>query len=514
MYFICGIMLVLLPFTSGETFTKGSDEFAFASYYQNNMVLQMEPYRAVIWGYGTIGATVNISLIQDVYSTKVRAGPTGKGVWSVTLNSHAAGGPFMIQGVQDYYGMLHWILLKGVLFGDVWVCGGQSNMQFTVSMLEDPAKEVELASKYPDIRLLTVAELISQEPEYDIERLELAWSLPSKESLNGGTWSHFSAVCWIYGRHLFDALQVPIGLVASSYGGTAVEAWSSPQALKECGLEGNNKIRFNDRNSNSVLWNAMIHPLLNMTIKGTIWYQGEQNFHYHNAEYACSFPAMIKDWRKNWYEGTGGQTHREFPFGFVQLSTVNSTDDGSFSLIRWHQTANIGYAPNVKMPNTFMAVAMDLSDNESPFGSIHPRDKDDVAKRLVVGALNVGYGRKVEFQGPFPESVIETANNHLLVTYPSKERIIVKERGSFQVCCTSPCNISEPSPSPSWLWTPIVSHDLYSITLDCVGATKKAESRKCSDARQALTPCPFKQCSVYNDCDLPAPPFVIPINGK
>uniref|UniRef100_H2ZGF6 Sialate O-acetylesterase domain-containing protein n=1 Tax=Ciona savignyi TaxID=51511 RepID=H2ZGF6_CIOSA len=241
------------------------------------MVLQMAPYRAVIWGYGTVGAIVNVSLIQDVYSTKVHPGPDDKGVWSVTLKSHAAGGPFMIQGVQDNHGLLHWILLKGVLFGDVWVCSGQSNMQFTVSMLKNPAQELELASKYTDIRLMTVMEEVSPLPKYDLIKIQELWSIPSNATLAGTDWSYFSAVCWLYGRHLFDALQVPIGLVSSTWGGTPIEAWSSGDALNHCGLDGLKQV---NPSQNSVLWNAMIHPLLNMTIKGAIWYQGESNYHY------------------------------------------------------------------------------------------------------------------------------------------------------------------------------------------------------------------------------------------
>jgi len=99
------------------------------------MVLQMKPHKPTIWGYGTVGAIVNISVIQEVHSTVVKMGPEGKGVWLVVLNPQPAGGPMQIQGVQDNHGLLHWILLRNILFGDVWICSGQSNMLFTVSMV-------------------------------------------------------------------------------------------------------------------------------------------------------------------------------------------------------------------------------------------------------------------------------------------------------------------------------------------------------------------------------------------
>ena len=111
------------------------DNFRFASYFQENMVLQMQPYSAVLWGYGTVGSTVNVSMVQDIYFTKVIEGPDKKGFWKVILKQQSAGGPYTFQVVQDNQGVLSWILLKNVLFGDVWICGGQSNMQFTVSMV-------------------------------------------------------------------------------------------------------------------------------------------------------------------------------------------------------------------------------------------------------------------------------------------------------------------------------------------------------------------------------------------
>ena len=111
------------------------ESFGFASVFHDNMVLQMKPYQAILWGYGTPGAIVNVSLGQDVHSTKVYAGPNLKGIWKIVLKPQPAGGPHTFQGVHDNHGLLNWILLKNVLFGEVWICGGQSNMQFTVSMV-------------------------------------------------------------------------------------------------------------------------------------------------------------------------------------------------------------------------------------------------------------------------------------------------------------------------------------------------------------------------------------------
>ncbi|XP_010076573.1 PREDICTED: sialate O-acetylesterase, partial [Pterocles gutturalis] len=170
----------------------------------------------------------------------------------------------------------------------------------------------------------------------------------------------------------------------------------------------------------SVLWNAMIHPLLNMTLRGIAWYQGESNAFLHTDRYNCSFPALAADWRRAFHAGSAGQTEPLLPFGFVQLSTYRwRSRDDAFPRLRWHQTADLGTVPNPKLPATFMAVTMDLGDKHSPYGSIHPRDKQNVAYRLHLGARAVAYGEKnLVFQGPSPtRAVLEVTKGQLNVPY-------------------------------------------------------------------------------------------------
>lgn len=168
----------------------------------------------------------------------------------------------------------------------------------------------------------------------------------STASVNGGDWQYFSAVCWFYGRDIYDQYKIPLGLVSSNWGGTIIEAWSSVDALKMCYTRDNKSITKSKRevdgirapnpNQPSVLWNSMIYPLLNMTIYGAIWYQGESNagMYIHVIifnilsryfqlgdpdKYNCTFPTMISDWRQKWHDSTNGQTNSMFPFGFVQV---------------------------------------------------------------------------------------------------------------------------------------------------------------------------------------------------
>ncbi|XP_076822107.1 sialate O-acetylesterase-like [Clavelina lepadiformis] len=513
MIFIKVSFVSLLCFVQSHASSQANGNFSFASYFQEDMILQMKPHQAQLWGYGTVGAVVNVSLNQDVYSTRVKAGHDGQGVWLVAIRPHDAGGPVTFQAVQDDHGLLSWILLKNVLFGDVWICGGQSNMQFTMSMVINATKEIAAASNYTDIRVMTPAQVESDSPLYDLKSIEESWSIPSSDSLGAKAWSYFSAVCWLYGRYVYDEIKVPIGLISPNWGGTPVETWSSHRALSKCGLQDRSaSFRFNNKvpTSNSVLWNAMIHPLLNMTVKGAIWYQGEANTYYHKDVYSCSFPAMIEDWRKSWHQGTMGHSDPQFPFGFVQLANDEGPDDGSFPVIRWHQTADYGYVPNPKMPNTFMAVAMDLPDSDSPYGAIHPRDKQDVARRLSYGGLNIAYKRPIDPQGPIPSSGVRSADGRVVLTYPNHQHLIVSEQGNFQVCCNfSKCDHQKASPDPDWLWAPITSHTHRSVTLSAKVCVEKGGYASVVRYAWSLTPCKFKQCSVYNHIGLPAPPYVI-----
>ena len=148
------------------------------------------------------------------------------------------------------------------------------------------------------------------------------------ETINGGAWQYFSAVCWFYGKNIYDKYKVPLGLLSSNWVGTGmpIEAWSSPEALEKCKSTQTDDRSVdvnagpNPHEQSSVLWNAMMYPLLNMSIYGAIWYQGEANSG-DPAKYNCTFPAMISDWRSKWNEATGGSTDMTFPFGFVQVNS-------------------------------------------------------------------------------------------------------------------------------------------------------------------------------------------------
>jgi len=291
---------------------------------------------------------------------------------------------------------------------------------------------------------LSVAQTKSGTPQYQVLALKQQWSVASNVTVGGGNWSYFSAMCWFFGKNLYDELQIPLGLIGTNYGGTPIRDWMSADAKTHCpnetiSVSADHKhditkhgkgydfeyptqvaVDTDDAAPNGILWNAMIYPFLPMTIKGAIWYQGESDSDYPYAySYSCAFPAMIDDWRAKWKQFS--DTNGDFPFGFVHLSTwddhgnatcVANTTCEWVAIVRDAQTATYGYAPNPKMPDTYLATAIDLGDPGSPFGDIHPRYKQQVARRLADGALKYIYGESTRYvSGPIADSVSVNATS-------------------------------------------------------------------------------------------------------
>ena len=156
-------------------------------------------------------------------------------IWSVTLDPQPAEGPFQVKVTRPLAnGTLETIVLNDVLFGDVWVCSGQSNMQFTVNRMFNASLEIENAYKYPKVRLFTVADAPAFTPQEELISIAMQWSAASNATVAGGA---TSAVCWLYGRMINEALGGrPMGLIHTSWGGTDIEYWTPPEVLRDCGI--------------------------------------------------------------------------------------------------------------------------------------------------------------------------------------------------------------------------------------------------------------------------------------
>jgi len=383
----------------------------------SNMVLQ-QGAAACVWGTADAGEKVTV----EVCAQKVAATADDAGEWKVKLQPIKTGGPFdmTITGKNS-------IKLENVMFGEVWICSGQSNMAMSVHGSYNAFGE-ELEANYPNIRLFTVGRVTSDKP---LKQVKGNWAPCSPDTVK-----YFSAVGYFFGRKIHQELGVPVGLINTSWGGTPAEAWTSaetladdyytplherwtaiidgyPEAVKKYNeetipawkeavakakAEGETPPRRpyapqgpSSPHRPSNLYNAMIAPLLNSPIAGAIWYQGESNAG-RAYQYRKLFSDMIQDWRAKW-----GQP--EFPFFFVQLAnfTAVAPQPGESAWAELREAQNMALA----LPKTGMAVIIEIGEATN----IHPKNKQDVGKRLAMAALGVAYGKDVAWSSPLYDSM-------------------------------------------------------------------------------------------------------------
>lgn len=341
----------------------------------DHMVLQRAPQQAIVWGHTTPNATVTTTF--DSKSLISTAGTNG--TWRQILPAtKASKKPYTLTFKSSSGETAN---LKDVLFGDVYICGGQSNMVFAMGSVTNVTAERQLANNYPTIRLFTVGQKTSSRtPLRDLQTIEQNWTVANNVSIaGGGRFGFFSAVCWFFGRQISDALSptgdVPIGLISNNWGGTVIESWSTPDAFKACNRTGSGN-----------LYNAMINPYTvgPMAISGFTWYQGESNVgpQPHADQYACLFPAMISAWRMEF------NTPSAY-FGFIQLSTW-CKDPQQIPEMREAQMAalqlpKVGYATNA---------------DHGAGCNIHPPPKQYCGIRLGNSALALHYNQKIAWQSP------------------------------------------------------------------------------------------------------------------
>jgi len=480
----------------------------------NSMVLQRAPYRASLWGWTKSGGeNVVVKFDGSQYSTT----SSSTGFWRLQLPPVSPGGPFIIQVQAVPSGET--VTLTDVLFGDVFFCGGQSNMQMTLSTVFNASQEIARAQNYPHIRLFTVGQgTTSKVPLPDLATILQSWSVANPKTVGGPDWQYFSALCWLFGRELYDKFRVPIGLVSSNWGGTIVEAWSSPDALSKCPrMQTENSsqpisshLPFNvirapdvDPNEPSVLWNAMVVPYLNMAIRGAIWYQGESNA-LLPKRYACTFPAMIQDWRAKW-----GQTAQQYVFLFVQLAAYTQAAPPEPLLAE----TRAAQAEALKLPYVGMGTAVDLGDISSPYGNIHPRDKQHIGYRLGLAAEALSYNSKVLYTGPTPDRM------QILVQPPTAVvRVHFKDAlGQGQLVIKSAqCPALVPTINCAWFDIATSDGRFHNATEVRLGqdrtyvelrATIHPPAIHITGARYGWADWPV--CILYNAADIPAPPFSI-----
>ncbi|MEI6678064.1 MAG: sialate O-acetylesterase [Mariniphaga sp.] len=372
----------------------GMTQVVLPPFFNCNMVLQ-QGIEIPVWGWASPGEKVTVTLDKNV--AKTRTGKNGK--WRVNLPKMSYGGPFKMTVSGKNFRTI-----ENIMIGEVWVCSGQSNMEFHVSGTKNAAAEIA-AANYPEIRFFTVKKRVSKEPQENLEEGE--WWACTPQSV-----PDFSAVGYFFGRNLYEHLKVPVGLIHTSWGGTVAETWTSAQTIETdpdlSELLGKLKnvdmktTKVGPNNYPTLLYNGMLNPVIPYGIKGAIWYQGESNAS-RAQQYKRVFPNMIKDWRTKWNQGN-------FPFLFVQLANfkkpVTEPAESEWAELREAQTQTL------QLENTGMANIIDAGDADN----IHPTDKQIVGYRLSLAARKVAYGENLVYTGPTYREM-KTEKNKIYITF-------------------------------------------------------------------------------------------------
>jgi sialate O-acetylesterase len=408
---------------------SAASEFRLPHIFSDHMVLQRE-LKIPVWGWSAPGAALKVQFAGQAAQAQADA----QGKWRVDLPAQPAGGPHELvvsDGAQT-------LTLHDILVGEVWLCSGQSNMEMGVGVVKDGDKEAA-AADYPRIRLFDVQRQPSAAPLTDTTG---AWRACSPKTIADYGWGGFSAVGYFFGRELHRELDVPVGLIDSTWGGTAIEPWTPAEAFGTLPalapvLEGMRKAAQEYRGhlpesmakidawlaatraalqaggelpatpdwprdplaserQPAGLYNGMISPIVPFALRGAIWYQGENNaMEGDGLAYLDKMKALIGGWRTVWGAG-------EFPFYYVQIAPFRYTlfrrniSPAAVPLLWEAQRAALA------IPNTGMVVTTDISN----LTDIHPANKQEVGRRLALWALVKTYGRQDRvYSGPLYKSI-------------------------------------------------------------------------------------------------------------
>jgi sialate O-acetylesterase len=381
----------------------------------DHMVLQQST-EAQIWGWADPGEVVEARL----GSVSAKTVTLQDGRWSLRLPELQAGtsGDLLVRGKNS-------LVVRDVLVGEVWVCSGQSNMEWPVGKALNAQQEI-LSAQYPQIRHFTVARSAQAEPQEDCSG---KWELCSPD-----TAARFTAVGYFFGRDLHREFKFPVGLLHSSWGGTPAEFWTPRTVLESIPefspiFEAWEKTRLNYPEAKAAyekaledwkvqsqtarlagmpippelrpprggdalgspgcLFHGMIAPLLPYSIQGVLWYQGESNAG-RAAEYRQLFSTLIHSWRRAW--------QKEVPFLFVQLANYNARKvppTGQPEASAWAELRE-AQLQTLEVPHTAMAVAIDIGEPDD----IHPKNKQEVGRRLALAAQATVYFHDIPYSGP------------------------------------------------------------------------------------------------------------------
>jgi len=350
----------------------------------SGMVLQQND-SASLWGWGNPAERILVTTSWD--NKTDTAVVNNRANWKIKVKTPVAGGPYSItlKGSAT-------IVLSDVMIGEVWICSGQSNMEWNYwNGLKDIKDELPTCYN-SNIRFFHIPKTTANHPQDDVQA---EWKICDSNSLKS-----FSAIGYFFGKKINADIKVPVGLINASWGGTPAEVWT-PEKI----FDDDEELRLSAARLQSFRWwpnhdglcyNAMIDPVTKFNIAGAIWYQGESNTG-NNDTYHKLFTTMIKSWREAW--------KKDFPFYYVQIAPYKYGFNNVGALVQEAQTKSMS------LPNTGMVVITDLVDN---INDIHPKNKKDVGLRLANWALAETYKQKnIAYKSPMYKS--KTTNKDKII---------------------------------------------------------------------------------------------------
>ena len=383
-----------------------SGKVKLPAFFADNMVLQQQS-ECNIWGWADPGTRVCITTSWDKKSYMLTARKDG--YFDVKVKTPQAGGPYFI-GFKDK----DHVQISNVMIGEVWICAGQSNMEmqmkgFKQQPVEGTTEEL-LNCKDSQLRLFTVKRHVSLTPEWDVTG---QWNEANSASVRD-----FSATAYYFGKVLRQMLDVPVGLICTSWGGSACEAWMAPDWLKAFPkvqqIITEEDVKKLQQRCPTALYNGQLKPLIGYSMRGAIWYQGEDNVPRYDF-YAPLLKAMVEGWRMDWKQG-------EFPFYYCQIAPYD------YSLIDWKDSQYLReqqLKAESMISNARMAVLMDAG---LEYG-IQPRKKRQAGERLAILALSNTYDVKglPEF-ATYKE--VEFKNDTAVVAFDRSKEWVYFEHGT------------------------------------------------------------------------------------
>lgn len=352
-------------------------EIRLPAVFTDHMVLQRNS-EVTLWGWGTPSEHITI-MPEWLNGEEIKVRATNMGRWSARIRTGEAGGPYKIQinGSSQ-------VTLSDVMLGEVWLCSGQSNMEWSVNHGINNGDEEAQKADFPNLRIFHLPQIGASTPQ---ENCFSKWTLCTPETMRST-----SALGYFFGRNISEELDVPVGIIVAAWGGTPAEVWTPKESLMSDPVLSDYFYGTTPwwPAEPGALYNSMIYPVMPYEIAGCIWYQGEAN-HPHANSYARLMQRMISSWRTGF--------NKEFPFYLVQIApfTYNSTDNGP-ALLREQQAMLPKMMHKVKM--------ITVSDLVDDVKDIHPRDKKSAGQRLSRLALDDTYGK---FVGDYESPVFKEA---------------------------------------------------------------------------------------------------------